>query len=331
VIFALALYALSYTAFQIPYMAMPAEMTDGYHQRTKVMSWRVVFMTLGNMTGAGLVPALVEQLGGERGAYSQMGLLVGVFITLTMLACFFATANARQTQPEGDDRVALMTQLRWLGRNKPLLILIGTKICIYIGLASNIAVAMFFFSGVLKFGGKMLGLFLVTQAITSIAFLPVATWLSRKVGKKRAYIWSLIGFCCGVLTWLLASPQEPMAVFIIRALVIGMFGAGAHLYGQSMLVDTFAWDYKLTGVRREGMLSAAFSFVEKTCLAFGPLIVGALFSGMGFDKTLAPTADQSDSAVLAMYLGFIWIPVGFQIISVFLLRFYTLTEQQLGD
>ena len=77
-----------------------------------------------------------------------------------------------------------------------------------------------------------------------------------------------------VLTWRLATPDEPMAVFVARALLIGAFAAGAHLYGQSMLMDTFAWDYKLTGVRREGVLSAAFSFVEKACLALGPLIVG---------------------------------------------------------
>ena len=36
----LVLYALAYTAFQVPYMAMPAELTHDYHQRTKVMSWR---------------------------------------------------------------------------------------------------------------------------------------------------------------------------------------------------------------------------------------------------------------------------------------------------
>ncbi|MGI9308389.1 MAG: MFS transporter [Gammaproteobacteria bacterium] len=325
----LALYALSYTAFQIPYMAMPAEMTDDYHQRTKVMSWRVVFMTLGNMTGAGLVPALAEQLGADRPAYGQMGLIIGALITLVMLICFFATSEARQTQPESDERVPLSTQLRWLGQNKPLMILIGTKIMIYVGLASNIAVVMFFFAGVLKFGGKMVGLFLVTQALTSILFLPVAIWLSKRIGKKPAYIISLVGFCCAVLTWLLATPDEPMAVFIARALVIGMFGAGAHLYGQSMLVDTFAWDYKLTGVRREGVLSAAFSFVEKASLALGPLIVGALFSSMGFDKSLEPTADQSDSAVLAMYLGFIWIPVGCQFVSISLLSMYKLTEDDL--
>ncbi|TDJ47207.1 MAG: hypothetical protein E2O52_03430 [Gammaproteobacteria bacterium] len=49
------------------------------------------------------------------------------------------------------------------------------------------------------------------------------------------------------------------------------------------------------------------------------LIIGVLLSSMGFDKTLAPTADQSASAVRAMYLGFIWIPVGCQLTAVVLL------------
>jgi GPH family glycoside/pentoside/hexuronide:cation symporter len=327
---ALALYALSYTAFQVPYMAMPAEMTDDYHERTKVMSWRVVFMTLGNMIGAGGVPALAELLGADRAAHGQMGLIVGAFIFVVMLGCFLLTRRARQTEPEHDERIPLRQQFAWLAGNQPLLILMGTKIAIYVGLASNIAVAMFFFSGVLKFGGKMLGLFLALQALTSIACLPLAAWVSRRVGKRPAYIASLVGFCAMVLTWLLATPDEPLAVFVGRAFLIGAFAAGAHLYGQSMLMDTFAWDYKLTGVRREGMLAAAFSFVEKACLALGPLIVGALFSAMGFDKDLPATAEQSPSAVTAMYLGFVWIPVGMQAISIALLKFYRLTEEQLS-
>ena len=326
---ALCLFALAYTAFQVPYMAMPAEMTDDYHQRTKVMSWRIVFLTVGNMVGMGAVPALVEQLGNDRAAYGQMGLIIGSFIFAVMLACFFLTTGARQTSPVGEEAVPLRRQVEWLLGNRPLLILTGTKIAIYTGLASNIAVAMFFFSGVLKFGGTMLGLFLVIQAATSIACLPLCAWLSRRIGKKPAYVISLLGFSTMVLTWLFATPDEPQAIFIGRALLLGMFAAGAHLYGQSMLVDTFAWDYKLTGVRREGVLSAAFSFVEKACLALGPLIVGALFSALGFDKNLAPTAQQSDSAVFAMYLGFIWIPVGMQVVSLTLLAFYRLDEKKL--
>jgi GPH family glycoside/pentoside/hexuronide:cation symporter len=82
-------------------------------------------------------------------------------------------------------------------------------------------------------------------------------------------------------------------------------------------------------MRREGVLSAAFSFVEKASLALGPLVIGALLSGMGFDKNLEPTADQTPSAVQAMYIGFIWIPVACQLAAAGLLIFYRLKKSDL--
>jgi GPH family glycoside/pentoside/hexuronide:cation symporter len=326
--FALALFALSYTAFQVPYMAMPAEMTDDYHARTRIMSWRVIFMTVGNIAGFAGVPALVSAFGEGRDAYGQMGMIVGVVITLAMLACFFATAGARQTAIS-EIRTPLKQHLQWLSQNRPLLILMGTKIAIYTGLSANIAVALFFLSSVLKMGPAQLGIYGGVSALTTILCMPACAWIARRIGKKKAYTGSLIGFSFAILTWLLATPDESMVVFVARAVLIGIFGAGAHLYGQSMLVDTFAWDYKLFGVRREGVLAASFSFVEKACLALGPLIIGVLLSSMGFDKDLATSADQSPSAIRAMYLGFIWIPLLCQIVSISLLRFYALDEKAL--
>ena len=61
-----------------------------------------------------------------------------------------------------------------------------------------------------------------------------------------------------------------MLLLVLRAALLGVFGAGAHLYGQSMLIDTFALDHQITGQRREGVLAASFSFVEKACSALAP-------------------------------------------------------------
>ncbi|MDP7092948.1 MAG: MFS transporter, partial [Gammaproteobacteria bacterium] len=124
---------------------------------------------------------------------------------------------------------------------------------------------------------------------------------------------------------------EPVPLLMTRAVLLGMFGAGAHLYGQSMLIDTFALDHQLTGHRREGVLSASFSFVEKACMALGPFIVGTLLSLLGFDRELATKADQSASAVLAIQIGYIGIPVFCNLVSISLLKFYHLTEADLSS
>jgi glycoside/pentoside/hexuronide:cation symporter, GPH family len=41
-----------FTIYQVPYIAMPVEMTEDYYERTTVMSWRIAFLTLGILVGA---------------------------------------------------------------------------------------------------------------------------------------------------------------------------------------------------------------------------------------------------------------------------------------
>jgi Na+/melibiose symporter-like transporter len=186
---------------------------------------------------------------------------------------------------------------------------------------------LFFIASVLKKGPEALALFGVTQALATLACTPLQSRLSRHVEKKTAYQLSLLGYVVVMLSWLAATPDESLFIFALRAAVLGALNAGLFLHSNSMLVDTFAHDYRISGVRREGLLSAAFAFVEKISLAFGPLVIGALLSGMGFDRGLPPAADQSASAVTAMYLGFLWIPIGAQLIALVLMQFYRLNRE----
>jgi GPH family glycoside/pentoside/hexuronide:cation symporter len=194
---------------------------------------------------------------------------------------------------------------------------------------SSLTTALFFFRSVLKLDETAFFMVFGAQMLTTIAFMPACNWLSRRIGKKPAYVLSLAGFAVVVGSWALAAPAEPTYLLLTRAVLAGAFGAGAHLYGQSMLIDTFALDYRLTGQRREGVLAAAFSFVEKSCMALAPFVVGFLLSTFGFDKNIDPAADQSSSAVFAIYLGFVAIPVACQAVAIALLKFYRLSEEEL--
>ncbi len=327
-VLSLVLYALSYTAFQVPYMAMPAELTDDYHERTRVMVWRVVFMTLGNFLGSAGVPGLVAFFGEDRAAYASMGWVIGGVITVAMLLTALGTVGARQTTPS-EEKIPVAQHLRWLAANQPLLVLMGMKTLIYAGISSFVAVMLFFLSSVLQKGPQVLAIYGLAQAAATILFTPVCAWVSRIIDKRPAYVVCLVGFVLTLATWSLATPQEPIFWIALRGVFLGIFAAGSFLYGHSMLMDTFAWDYQRTGVRREAVLSAAFSFVEKSALALGPLVIGALLSSMGFDKHLPTDAPQADSAVLAMYIGFIWIPVLCQLLAASLLYWYRLSSRDL--
>jgi glycoside/pentoside/hexuronide:cation symporter, GPH family len=326
--FWLFIYTVAYAVFTVPYLAMPGELTDDYHERNRLMSWRTVFMTLGTLTGAAAAPALVSVLGDDRAAYGQVGWILGAVIAVSMFLTFAGTAGSRQVQRD-ERRVSLLENVRLLRLNQPLVVLMATKIVLYAGIAAFTAVMLFFFSNVLKKSPAQMGAFFGLFSLFTIALTPVQLWFAKRVEKRTAYMVCLAGYALGILSWLASGPAEPQALLILRALWLGAFNAGLFLYGYSMLVDTYAWDAARTGLRREGFLASAISFVEKFSLAVGPLIIGALLSAMGFDKTLKPGADQSASAELAMVIGYVWIPVATQLLALGMMYWYRLSRQDL--
>jgi GPH family glycoside/pentoside/hexuronide:cation symporter len=324
----LVMYTLSYTVFTVPYMAMPTEMTDDYHERNRLMSWRTVFLTVGNLMGVGAAPVLVAMFGKDRDAYGQMALVMGLVIWLAMIGAFLGTAGARETARD-DKPARIMEHIRLLRTNVPLLVLMGTKIVIYAGLAAFTAVVLFYFSSVLKRGPETLGVFFGTFSLAAIVCTPLQLLAGRRWDKRRVYVVCLGAYALGMLSWLAATPTETTLVLVLRAVWLGGFNAGLMLFGYSMLVDTYAWDFQMTKLRREGFLAATISFVEKFSLALGPLVIGALLSAMGFDKSLDPSADQSPSTVRAMEIGLVWIPVGTQLMAILLMRWYRLRKEDL--
>ena len=77
------------------------------------------------------------------------------------------------------------------------------------------------------------------------------------------------------LTWLLSGPQEPMALYLLRAGFLALCGGGMLLMGQSLLPDVMEHDFQRTGLRREGLYAGLYSFIEKFAFATAPLIMPA--------------------------------------------------------
>jgi GPH family glycoside/pentoside/hexuronide:cation symporter len=140
--------------------------------------------------------------------------------------------------------------------------------------------------------------------------------------------------CCGLnsvllLSWLLATPSEPTIWLLLRSFVIGGTSGGALLMGQSLLPDTMEYDYRRTGMRREGAFSGAYSMVEKAGFAVGPLIIGLLLSNAGYGvKSGAPA---EGATAFAVYMGVAVIPAVASALAMLVFRGYGLTERTLRE
>ena len=89
-------------------------------------------------------------------------------------------------------------------------------------------------------------------------------------------------------------------------------------------VGTFATTTMLNGV------SVVLLYFLVTFVKVEPVIAGALLFGSKLlDVFTDPLEDQTPSAIRAMYIGFIWIPVVCQLTAAALLRFYRLKKSDL--
>lgn len=51
----IVLYSAGYSLFNVPYRALPAELTDGYHERTRLSSFRTVFVSFGQLLDLSII------------------------------------------------------------------------------------------------------------------------------------------------------------------------------------------------------------------------------------------------------------------------------------
>ena len=150
--------------------------------------------------------------------------------------------------------------------------------------------------------------------------------LAFAIEKQRTYIVATALFSIVSLSWLLAGPEEPLWFFCARAALYGVSASGLLLMGQSMLPDTIEYDYRRTGLRREGIYSALYSFVEKVAAALAPSILLLAYAAVGF-QSRAPV--QTPEAIEGIRLAAALLPCLYFALSIPCLAFYRLTEQSL--
>jgi GPH family glycoside/pentoside/hexuronide:cation symporter len=277
----LMLISIGYSFFNIPYIAMPAEMTDSPLERTSIMSWRIAFVGVGTMAATSLLPLLIQHWGGGRPAYGMVGAVAAALTLTTMLATFALTGRARATVSMGEP-FSFGAMFGAIASNRPFAFLLAAKLLQLVGLAATSASMLFFFKEVIGGGESQLALWALVANGVSIASMLVWPIFGRRFGKVPVYCVSVLGYALFGFSWLLAGPDSSVAAVLMRAVGGGVFAGGLSLMGQSLLPDTIAVDYARTGLRREGLFAGAYSFVEKASFALGPMAVGFIFQIMGF-------------------------------------------------
>jgi len=323
------LYSTGYTVFNVPYLSMPVEMTNGYLERARLISFRVYAIGIGSLIGLSLAPTLIPIFGSGKEGHAVLSVVFGGVIFSASVLCFLMTRNARATEKVESSSLSRRDQFRLILSNKPFLVLVGVKFMHLASLAITQAAFIYFVVYVLEKGYVAVGMLGLANAIGMLVGTPIWYAAARKLRDKRTlYMIASALAACIILSWWFATPAEPMAITMLRKLLHGIATAGSLLFGQSMLPDAIAHDAKRSGLRREGVFSGIFTTAEKTAFAVGGALTGIFLGAMGYVSSTSGSVAQPESAILAVYICQSILPALMLFLSILLLTQYNLSEDE---
>lgn len=326
---ALVIYSTAYSLFNVPYMALPAELTDGFHERTRLISFRTVFVSIGQLLAMAGTAWLIQRGGAGRAGFATMGLVMALIIGGAMTATALAVPVQHGVSPAAGSHLPGLAQIRAIARNRPFMMLLGAKVFQFLSFASVASTMLLYMLNVVGVGYTGQIVMAVTQNVVTALAMPLWVWSGKTIGKRRTYLAGVIIFCLTTLSWLLADTSITTIGIVLRAITGGLGSGAIILMSISMLGDTQAYDRVLTGEAREGLLSSAIAVVEKVSFALGVAVLGIFLHALGYVPTTGGAiVKQPESAMLALKLGFAVIPSMMFAINGLFLWAYDLDEDK---
>jgi Na+/melibiose symporter-like transporter len=316
--------ATAYAFFQVPYVAMPAEITDDYDERTRLMTWRVAILAFAIMLSGASAPAIRDALGGRAG-YRVMGVAIAVLLVIGVVGAYVGTRSApigRVTPGTG----TLREQLRVVARARDFRLLLSTFVIQALATGAMLAGVAYVSRWVLADKAAATILF-VCFVGPALLLTPVWSAVGQRIGKKRGYVISSLVLALAALLLLWARSAPAWWVYAATALV-GVGYAGAQVFPMAMLPDAAAVDARRTGENRAGVYTGVWTAGETLGLALGPGLYAAVLAAGGYLSAEQPadwtTQFQPDSALTAIVLGFSLLPAGLILASLITLLRYSL-------
>jgi len=304
VVAAFFLCATAFAFFQVPYNALPAELTADYDERTRLTSWRIGLLAVAILVSGGGAPEITDQVGGVAG-YRAMGIAMGVVMLLGTAAVFLGTRGA----PVGDLRPPtpgwrdlLATMRRW----RPFRWLLGVYFVQSLGLATLLAGVNYASRHVFGDAGLQTFLFL-GFVLPALLTMPLWPRIGARWGKLWGFRFACLVFAAGS-AGLCAALVLPTVVSFVFVALAGIGYAGIQVFPLAILPDLISAEERRTGATRAGIAAGVWTAAETLGLALGPGLFGLVLSAGGYVSSVDAAVTQPGSAVTAILIGFSLLP-----------------------
>jgi len=316
------LYYTGTTIFSIPHESFGAELTTDHHDRTRVFGVKTALGMLGSIAGiAGL--ALFTAADGPAEQRATAELLAWLLAASLLVLVSLAVVRLRErVDYQGRGAANLAASFRDVMANphaRPLLLVFFIE---NFGVASLGVMTPFVMKYVLDMADKT-PVFIAVYFIPALAGIPLWVRLSRRIGKRKLWIFAVAMLAVGYSGLFFVQPGQAWFVYLV-GLIAGTGGGCGQVVGPSIQADIVDWDELRTGQRKEGAYFAVWNFMRKSAYGLSAMMSGLLLQVVGFE----PNTEQSEATRLGMRALFGLLPAGCYVLGLMALVRFRLDEAE---
>ncbi|GAA3212227.1 MFS transporter [Actinocorallia longicatena] len=320
VMVAFLLAASAFSLFQVPYVALPAELSAVPAQRSRAMAWRIVALTLGILLAGGAAPAIVDAAGEGRAGYAVMGVVIGLVLGAALLTAALSTRWV-ESRP-GPKQLGFAAALRLARGNRPFFALLGAFVVQSLAVAAMLAGAPYAATYRLDDYGLTSVMFVCMVAPSALA-VPAWAELRRRYGMVRCYAVAVLLFALAALALFPALQSGTTWLVLALTALVGVCYAAVQLIPLSLLPETVHADAGRTGHAQSGAFTGVWTAAETGALALGPGLFALLLAVTGFRSAdFDAPVTQPESALTGLTAGYTLLPAVLLLASLPLLLAY---------
>lgn len=337
------------TLYHVPHLALGAELSNDYQERTNIVAYRVLFGLIGvvlvSVVGLAVFFPTTEAF--ARGQLNPAGYrpFSTAFAAFMAVAIVWSGVGTHSRIPHlpGPPEVPERFSTRRLTREMGEALSIASFRALFLGLV------VFFVMRGIQFtlglhvnthfwdlASERIAVVMLATAVGIIVGLPFFTLVARKIDKKPTFLLGVIWFTgfhllpivLKLWIWFPANDSALFLPLLGGCAFLAAFGGAAGLVTAGSMLADLADEHELaTGRRQEGIFFGAQSFSGKAASGLGHLIAGAAIDWIGFPENAVPGSVAPD---IIDRLGILYGPgiVVLGVISVLFLMGYSLTHER---
>lgn len=347
-----SLARLALTLYHVPHLALGAELTDDYHDRTSVVAYRLFFGLLGGVVLILLcrqvfLVSTPEFPNGELNphAYPTMGLFFGVVMAVAILLSALGTHSRIPHLPKAAGGIQPFSMARLLGEMREALrnhsfryLFLGTLV-FFISRGVDSALSIYMGTFFWRLQTSEVLLVPLVGALGIALGTPFWNAVAPRFDKRQLFLagvcwYSLLTFVLPVLKIVGFYPSRESALYlgIIYGFVfLAAFGAAAALMTSGSMMADIADEHEYdVGRRQEGIFFGSLSFSGKAAVGLGSGIAGTGLTVIEFPRQVPPELVPAETV---MSLGILAGP-GVAVlmgIGILLMTRYRLTRERVAE